>query len=48
MRIRAGHDDQGIDVQGGGSTAWRPHIGLVGKSIGEGVALSVWSIEGRL
>jgi len=46
LRLAAGHDHLGIDVQGGGSAAWR--IDGVLKSIGEGVLVIEWSIPGRL
>jgi len=36
--------DLGIDVQGGGSTAWRPHTSLIGNSIAEGEAICVLSL----
>ena len=45
-RFSAGQNELGIDVQDGGSAAWR--IGEALKSIGEVVLAIVWSIPGRL
>jgi len=42
LRVRAGQDELGIDVQGGGLAAWRIAGGR--KSIGEGVLVAVWSV----
>ena len=46
FRVTAGHGDLGIDVQDGGSAAWRIDGAL--KSIGEVVLAIKWSIKGRL
>jgi len=46
VRSRVGQGELGIEVQGGGSAAWRIDEAL--KSIGEGVLLIKWSIPGRL
>jgi len=46
FRVGAGQDELGIDVQGGGSAAWR--IDEARKSIGEGVLVIEWSMPGRL
>jgi len=35
-----------IDVQGGGSTAWRPHTSLMSKSIAEGEGVCELSLPG--
>jgi len=46
FRVGAGQDELGIDVQGGGSAAWRIDNAL--KSIGEGVLFIDWFIPDRL
>jgi len=43
--VGAGQDELGIDVQGGGSAAWR--IDDARKSIGEGVVVIVRSLPDR-
>jgi len=37
-----------IDIQSGGSTAWRPHTGLMSESIAKGEGVFVLSLPGRL